>query len=294
MKPLFRVKRYSHAKYKFLARAKVNGKWRRRYFTTEAEAIAFAKKQNAQAGRERYLNSQPVDSNKSPGATPSTLPVEATGEPDPRVASPGGELSDLISPIYLGPRIQRYLGGTWCMHLPFAYDLMRELKPRIFVQLGVGKGEPYFGFCQSVAEHILSTKCYGIDTWNDKTQADEIGAETKTEVANYNWRYSSFSTLKTMAFREALRDFADGSVDLLHIDGVHSYEDAKRCFEAWLPKLSPDGIVLLHGATLDERDSDVWRLWDGIARPKMSFLFEFGHGLGVWSQRELPKGASLL
>jgi hypothetical protein len=40
-KPLFRVNRYAHPKYKFLARAKVNGKWCRRYFRTEAEAIAL-------------------------------------------------------------------------------------------------------------------------------------------------------------------------------------------------------------------------------------------------------------
>jgi hypothetical protein len=292
VKPLFRVKRYSHAKYKFLARAKVDGKWRRRYFATEAEAIAFAEKQNTQAERERYLNSRPLDLNQRSGTTPSTSTPVVAGELDPTVPRSGSELSDLASPIYLGPRIQRYLGGPWCMHLPFAYDLMRELKPRIFVQLGVGKGEPYFGFCQSVAEHILSTTCYGIDSWNEKTQADELGAEMKTEIESHNWRYSSFSKLKNMTFQEALPDFADGSVDLLHIDGVHRYEDAKSCFEAWLPKLSPDGIVLLHGVTQDEGDSDVWRLWDRIARPKMSFLFEFGHGLGVCIKRELPKGAS--
>ena len=43
----FRVKPYAHRKYKFLVRGKVLGKWRRRYFVTEAEAIAFAEQQNA-------------------------------------------------------------------------------------------------------------------------------------------------------------------------------------------------------------------------------------------------------
>src|SRR5437868_5968526 len=58
--------------------------------------------------------------------------------------------------IALGaPSIHRYLGGPWHMHLPFAYHLIRELKPKVFVELGVYKGESYFAFCQSVHENNL-------------------------------------------------------------------------------------------------------------------------------------------
>src|SRR5882672_7294168 len=47
LKPLFRVKGYGHPKYKFVVRGKVSGKWRRRYFRTEAQAVAFARQENA-------------------------------------------------------------------------------------------------------------------------------------------------------------------------------------------------------------------------------------------------------
>ena len=53
--PPFRVKRYAHPKYKFLVRAKICGKWKRRYFTTRREAMGFAREQNAIA--ERYASS---------------------------------------------------------------------------------------------------------------------------------------------------------------------------------------------------------------------------------------------
>jgi hypothetical protein len=286
-KPVFRVKRYAHAKYKFVARAKVNGKWKRRYFKNESEALAFAR-EHAQA--EKYFDSPAVQSDDDT-AIGTLAPVV---ERSPRGSDSGSDLSDLVTPTYLGPRLQRYFGGDWCMHLPFGYDLIRELRPRIFVQLGVGNGESYFAFCQSVAEHILSTKCYGIDTWRGAGSVEQVDREIFAEVANHNWRYSTFSEIREMTFTEALPEFADGSVDLLHIDGAHTYEDAKRDFESWLPKLFAQGIILFHGIIQGEGDSGVERLWKEIARPKTSFLFEFGHGLGVWKKPGLSKRRTAL
>ena len=63
------------------------------------------------------------------------------------------DYAKLLFPAYTGPRIARYFGGPWSMHLPFAYDLMREFRPSSFVELGVYKGESYFTFCQSAAEN---------------------------------------------------------------------------------------------------------------------------------------------
>jgi GT2 family glycosyltransferase len=45
--PTFRVKPYAHPKYKFVVRAKLGGKWKRSYFRSEAEAVAYANNQNA-------------------------------------------------------------------------------------------------------------------------------------------------------------------------------------------------------------------------------------------------------
>ena len=180
------------------------------------------------------------------------------------------------------PHIQRYLAGPWSPHLPFACDLIAQLNPAIFVELGVYKGESYFAFCQSVEEHRLKTQCYGIDTWRGDIHAGRYGREVGREVNTYNTRYSSFSRLLTMTFNEALSQFPDGSIDLLHIDGAHRYEDVKQDFENWRPKLSRKAIVLFHDVMVRERDFGVFRLWEEIARPRAHFLFEFGYGLGVW------------
>ena len=112
----------------------------------------------------------------------------------------------------------------------------------------------------------------------------DFDPEIGIEVAEYNWRYSSFSELRTTTFAEAVDEFADGTIDLLHIDGAHTYEDVKRDFKAWLPKVSADGIVLLHDVAVHDRGFGVWRLWEEIAKPGQSFLFQFGYGLGVWKK----------
>jgi len=279
-KPLFRVKPYAHPRYKFLVRTKVQGKWKRRYFETEPEATAFAEEQNALA--------QQNDNNL---LTRRNGPAQ---EPDPasaRLATRTGrsssarDFSSVVSPSYLGPQIKRYLGDSWCMHLPFAYDLMLELAPKVFVELGVKEGESYFSFCQSAAENKVSVRCYGIDSWQGDVQTGNLSPEIQREVTEYNWRYSSFSELKKMLFAEALADFPDDSIDLLHIDGTHTYSEVKSDFESWLPKLSANGIILFHDVIPRDGGFGVWRVWEEIARDDNSFLFEFGYGLGVWKKQ---------
>lgn len=270
-KPLFRVKRYSHPKYKFLARAKVLDKWHRRYFRSEIEAIAFAEEQNRQA--HRYLNSAPPGTPRLSGIAPDAIRTD---------------LSALVVPIYMGPRIERFFGEPASMHLPFVYEAIAELKPRVLVELGVRKGELYFAFCQSVVDHGLETECCGIDSWQGVAARDEPGAAA--EVQSYNERYSAFSQLKTLTFPDALSDFVDGSIDLLHIDVAGVYADVRRIFESWLPKVSRQGVVLLQNVNRRDSGCEVGQLWDEIAGPKRSFLFEFGYGLGVWKKDAVAKG----
>ncbi len=200
----------------------------------------------------------------------------------------------LLTPTYTGPEIRRYFGGAWSMHLAFAWDLIRELQPRSFVELGVYKGESYFTFCQSVEENALSTLCYGIDTWWGDVHMGTYGRELGREVQAYNARYSGFSNLLTMTFDEALAHFTDGSIDLLHIDGSHRYEDVKRDFDRWLPKVSEQGIILLHDVMVRDRGFGVWRLWLEIARHQPGFVFEFGHGLGIWKKHAVSEDDSAL
>ena len=84
-----------------------------------------------------------------------------------------------------------------------------------------------------------------------------------------------------MTFDAAAPEFATSSIDLLHIDGRHFYDDVKHDFETWAPKLMRPGIVLFHDTRVLDRGFGVHRLWSEIRGAYPSFEFPHGHGLGV-------------
>ena len=278
--PAFRVRRYAHPKYQFVVRAKLDGKWKRRYFTTEAEAAAFAREQNRSTAE--------LPASEIVPARDFASPLQLV-HPE-RPSAPKADLVQRITSEYRGPRIERYFGNHWSMHLPFAYELMREFRPRVFAELGVWKGESYFTFCQSALENNVAVKCFGIDSWRGDVHMGNLDEELRVEVEQYNkTKYAEFSELKAKTFEEAVADFADESIDLLHIDGTHTYEDVRRDFESWLPKLSPKGVVLFHDVAVHGGGFGVWKLWQEIAAEGNSFVFEFGYGLGIWQRNAIPE-----
>jgi hypothetical protein len=171
---------------------------------------------------------------------------------------------------------------SWHLHIPFAFVIMALLKPKKFVELGTHKGDSYCAFCQVVDELALNTACYGVDSWQGDEQAGFYGEGVLDELRAYHDPlYGGFSCLMKCFFDNALDFFSNGSIDLLHIDGHHTYDSVRHDFEAWLPKMSERGIVLLHDSTVREREFGVWRLWNEISSQYPSFEFTFGHGLGV-------------
>ena len=173
---------------------------------------------------------------------------------------------------------------AWIGHTPFARMLVAEQKPDLLVELGTHFGNSYFSFCQSVQDFSLSTKCYSVDSWEGDEQAGYYNDEIFSHVHKINSEnFNSFSTLKRMTFNDALQDFEDNSIDLLHIDGFHSYKAVREDFYNWLPKVKAGGIILFHDANEFQEGFGVANLWNEIKlEADGTHLFRHSHGLGVW------------
>lgn len=172
--------------------------------------------------------------------------------------------------------------SAWLGHIPFAAWLIDQLKPRTIVELGTHRGASFLAFCQAVEEQKLTSRVFAIDSWEGDEHAGFYGNDIYAELRDYQQRhYAGISEMMRMRFNEALEYFADGSVDLLHIDGLHTYEAVREDFETWLPKLSSRAVVLFHDCCVRERGFGVWQYWDEISQQYPAFQFTHTHGLGV-------------
>lgn len=84
-----------------------------------------------------------------------------------------------------------------------------------------------------------------------------------------------------MLFEDALKHFNDDSIDLLHIDGFHTYEAVSADFANWHPKVKPGGIILFHDVQARVQDFGAWKFWEDIRDQHETFTFNHGFGLGV-------------
>lgn len=172
---------------------------------------------------------------------------------------------------------------AWVGHLPFAYWLMGFVRPSTFFELGTHSGNSYFTFCQAVWEKGLPTRCHAVDLWTGDRHTGSYDSSIYDLVARRNQElYGEFSSLWKMSFDEAVLQVPDQSIDLLHIDGLHTYQAVRHDFESWKSKLTGGAWVLFHDTHVRQGDFGVWRFWDELKTCYPWHLeFTHSHGLGV-------------
>lgn len=176
--------------------------------------------------------------------------------------------------------------SAWWGHTWFAYDLIRNVKPKCIVELGTHYGVSFFSMCQAVKDSKIDCVLHAVDTWEGDPQA-KVGYETKDFVFDglkkeINLNFKSLKIdLHRKKFDEALCEFKDDSIDILHIDGFHSYEAVKYDFETWIPKVKENGIVLFHDICVKKEGFGVHILWNELKIKHKTIEFSHYHGLGV-------------
>ena len=178
--------------------------------------------------------------------------------------------------------------SPWSGHRNFIYDLMANWKPHTVVELGSYYGCSAFAIAQAIKDFQLLSVFYGVDTWrgDDFTQTDyqqDVYHDfCKVKDACYSDKYVK---MLRMTFDEAVSHFRDETIDLLHIDGSHHYEDVQHDFVTWKNKVKKDGIILFHDISPDKIDGQTMgscQFWRELTEENPYHLqFDFSMGLGI-------------
>ncbi len=182
--------------------------------------------------------------------------------------------------------------SAWHGHVAFAHWLVDVMRPRMIVELGTERGISFAAMCHAVAALGIPASCFAVDTWQGDAHTGHYDDTIFQSVNAFNEaHYSGFAKLLRCTFDEALGRFEPGSIDLLHIDGLHTYDAVRHDFETWLPKVSDRGVILFHDIAIRTGDFGVWKLWAELQERYPTFSFEHSAGLGVLAPGSTPPAA---
>ena len=162
--------------------------------------------------------------------------------------------------------------------------LIKKFQLKKIVEIGLWKG--------ATARHVLSERgdleYVGVDAY--RVQPNNESETYETGENGHEWNHSkmiadmeSFEsntpnfTFMHMMSAEASKKFDDASIDLIFIDGDHSYEGCHGDIEAWWPKIRPGGIMMGH---------DYGPEWPGVLKAVDDFIRDNGSRIRDMGFRE--------
>jgi hypothetical protein len=188
-------------------------------------------------------------------------------------------IADFLRPSYWD--IDVLTPSAWAGHLPFMFCLASLLRPRRFVELGTHFGASFLAYCQTAERGSIPTHAIAIDGWEGDVHAGHYDTSVFDRFKLLMKKYEGFGSYLRMYFHDAAPRFEEGSIDLLHIDGLHTYEAVREDYSTWLPKMSERGLIIFHDINVHERDFGVWRFWKEVKSAHPTMEFRHSHGLGI-------------
>ena len=147
------------------------------------------------------------------------------------------------------------------------YGLVRSLKPEVVVEIGSARGKSACYLGMALKENG-SGQLYAIDphtrtNWND---ADSVDTFDSINQNLDRLKLRDFVRIVRATSEDAARGWSL-PIDLIFIDGDHSYEGVKRDWELFSPFVRPFGGVIFHDTLWDlNPDPRFYRADMGVPR----------------------------
>lgn len=177
------------------------------------------------------------------------------------------------------------IDSAWKGHRKFAEWLVKELQPEVTVDLGVDNGFSTFCFGTPHVGHV-----YGVDSFEGDPCAGVRDISTYWNVlqTQEQLKMNENITFIKCYFNE-LASVWNKPIDILHIDGNHSYEAVKEDFLTWCKFVKDDGIILMHDTCVFQSNFGVHKFFDEIPYPKINFKNSYGLGVVTHNQHLLDE-----
>ena len=147
------------------------------------------------------------------------------------------------------------------------YGICRSLKPHVAVEIGSARGKSacYVGTAlkQNGSGHLYAVDPHTTTSWNDSNSVNTF------DIMRANLAALDLNDTVTI-----LRQFSDVAIesvpkpiDMIFIDGDHTYEGVKADWDLYTPHMSQFGYVVFHDTIWDIRPDPRWQRDDmGVPR----------------------------
>lgn len=188
----------------------------------------------------------------------------AAWEPEAYCRDQSKDLISLEEESYLKlkDRVFTALQNTWCSKekAELMMDLVMLEKPKKIVEVGVFTGSSFLPLAAAV-KHLNHGHLFGIDAWSNDVAVEGIDQRDpnyawwkKVDMKSVKnqfqdllnqWSLKRYCTIYDRSSREAVANFQDGEIDILHLDGSFSKEGFAEDVRLFFPKVKEGGLVII-------------------------------------------------
>jgi hypothetical protein len=146
----------------------------------------------------------------------------------------------------------------------------------VMAEIGCYSGESTLVFARH-CEQVIAVDPW-LETYRERITWGCSNADTRSHLAGhppppmseirrlFEERLRPYANVKTLAVgsAEASRLVADGTLDFVYIDAVHTFRHVSRDIDLWLPKVRPGGLIGGHDYSQED--------WPGVVKAVNSKL----------------------
>lgn len=148
------------------------------------------------------------------------------------------------------------------------YALVRNLRPTVIVEVGSAYGKSTCFFAAALQRNgkgtLFSIDPHSPTNWNDGNAAEDTFEIVHNRLREL--RLAKFVEQMRMLSSQAIQSW-DKPIDLLLLDGSHTYEDVRADFLGFMPHIKNGGFVLFHDTMWGiHQDSHWYRADQGVPK----------------------------